>query len=110
MGFMMRIDEKNIEEELKKSQKAAVLFYADWCPFCRAFKPKFEAYAKKTDIKLLEANISEESNPLWDKYGVNVVPTVVVFSKGKQLVRADGKAGVGLSESEMDALLKAATK
>ncbi len=107
---MINVDRSNVEDKLSRSERTAVLFYADWCPYCRAFKPKFEAYAKKTKTELAEANISDEGDPLWDKFRVEVIPTVVVFSRGKQVARADGKAGIGLGEADLERVLKESDK
>jgi thioredoxin 1 len=101
---MKGLDEKDIEKETK--EKTIVMFRADWCPFCRKFRPDFESYEGKVKVKLSEAVLNQDENPLWDKYDVKVVPTIIAFKGGKEIGRRNGKAMIGLSKNDMDSLLK----
>lgn len=102
----MQVNDANIEKGLKEKSGAIVLFYASWCPYCKRFKPEFEEYESRTKIALAEALIDEDENPLWDKYNIMVVPTMVAFKNGKAVSRRDGKPAKGLSKADMDSLLK----
>ena len=44
--------------------------------------------------------------PLWDKFSIIAVPTLIAFDKGKIISRRDAKRGVGLNESDLDSMLK----
>jgi thioredoxin 1 len=101
---MLTVTDKDIVRMTE--DKTMVLFRADWCPFCRRFKPIFDSYERKTTIKLAEAVINEDEDPLWDRYNIKVVPTLVAFRNGKPVARRDGKAGIGLEREDMDSLLK----
>jgi thioredoxin 1 len=104
---MQELDNKNFDKGVSNiKDKTVVLFYADWCPFCRKFKPVFESYDDKADARLAEAKINDEDNPLWDKYKIEVVPTIVAFKGGRVVARRDGKAGMGLFDEDLKALLK----
>jgi thiol-disulfide isomerase/thioredoxin len=85
----------------------AVGFLASWCPFCRAFRPKFERFSAGPEVHLAVADVSEEENPLWDSLRVEVVPTLVVFRDGRPTWRRDGRAGEGLDERDLRALAAA---
>ena len=87
------------------NDKAIVLFYADWCPYCSAFKPIFESYTAD-DFKLVKAKVNEDDNPLWDRFDIMAIPTIIAFKDGKIIARRDAKAGVGLSKADMDELIK----
>jgi len=50
--------------------------------------------------------IDDWDNPLWDEYKVDVVPTLVLFDKGKPLYRRDGVLGRGLGDSDLAAIAK----
>ena len=107
-------------EQLKPTQfdklfslggKALVMFYADWCPFCQRFKPIFESAAAKsksstTSCKMYEAQVNDDDNPLWDRFSINAVPTVIAFHKGNIISRRDAKMSAGLNESDLDSILK----
>jgi len=78
-------------------------FLADWCPFCRSFAPKLEALADHGAFQLLRADVSDEESPLWDRFGIEVVPTVIVFRDGVPVFRRDGRLGQGLREADLNA-------
>jgi thiol-disulfide isomerase/thioredoxin len=84
------------------------LFYADWCPFCRSFLTIFEsAMVKSAEPLGALVNISDENNPLWETFKVDIVPTLVGFRDGLVKVRKDGVASIGLGMPELeDALQK----
>jgi protein disulfide-isomerase A1 len=71
----------------------AALFYADWCPHCVEFKPKFEAVANRLNGKTckskkrlrLEKVDCVKYGDLAETYNVRGFPTV-------KLIRADGDA------------------
>jgi len=86
------------KEELGKivaAGKAAVLFYAGWCPDCSRFMPVFDAAAAKAKVKVkvAKARIDEDENPIWDDYKIERVPTVVLFEDGKEKMRVEEKGG-----------------
>jgi hypothetical protein len=52
------------------------------------------------------ANITDDENPMWEKYQVEAVPTLLVFKNGKEISRRDAILGVGLTEEDIISLLK----
>lgn len=86
------------------NKKSVVLFYATWCPYCANFKPTFEA-AKIEKAAKFGAIIDEDENPLWDRFNIQAVPTMIVFENGKIVSRKDAKKSVGLTKSDMDHIL-----
>jgi len=70
-----------------------VLFHASWCGFCTRFRPQFEARARETGDRFVKVDISDEECPLWDDLGIKVVPTVIIFSGGKEMHRESGMLG-----------------
>lgn len=89
--------------EFLKRKEALVLFYANWCPFCRRFKPIFEKHAKKHCIKIA---LDDEENALWERMKINFVPTVIFYKNGKEIKRLEAKPGIGISENEIIKFLK----
>jgi len=99
-------NEKELIESLKGGPRVFALFYASWCPFCRAFLPIFEQHAQRNvGDKFLLVKIDDETNPLWEKYEVDVVPTVILFQGEKVSRRLDGTLGVGLNERQLERFL-----
>lgn len=92
-------DGKEFKSGLGDSEVCAV-FYMTYCPFCRAFCPKFEAKFKDKPNYVMVALDSDE-DPLWEECRIEAVPTVLVF-KGKKIVRRfDAVPGVGLGIEEI---------
>jgi thioredoxin-like negative regulator of GroEL len=47
-------------------------------------------------------DISDDDNPLWEVFGIEVVPTIIIFKDGKAVFRRDGVFGRGLSEKAIE--------
>lgn len=62
-----------------------ILFTASWCGYCAALKRELEAAS--ADFGLYEMDISDEANPAWNEYEIQVVPTALFFKAGKELSR-----------------------
>jgi thioredoxin 1 len=102
---MSKIDvEYDLDEALKSKGKVLVLFYASWCPFSRSFLPIFDKYAQKNPQGCLRVKTDDKAK-LCEKYSVNVVPTVLIFEKGKVTKRLDGAPGAGLNEKQLKKLV-----
>ena len=90
-------------------KKAVVLVHATWCPFCTRFKPVFgRAAAELKGWDALECIIDDEANPVWARYHVDAVPTLLFFEDGVVTRRLDSALGVGLTESDLRQALAAA--
>ena len=83
------------------------MFYADWCPFCQKFKLTFESFAHTTDkkIKFYAHMINDDDDPLWDRFSINTVPTLIAFDGNEIISRRDSKMGVGLNKTDIDSIL-----
>ena len=90
---------------LKSDKKTVVLFYATWCPYCSNFKPTFES-AKIENANKIGSIIDEDENPLWDRFNIQAVPTMIIFQNGKVILRKDAKKHVGLTKLDMDLVVK----
>lgn len=90
---------------LENSKKTLVLFYASWCPHCANFKPTFEevnceGFEKRASL------IDEDENPLWERFDISVVPTMIAFQNGNILTRRDAKRGIGLTRHDMKSMIE----
>jgi thiol-disulfide isomerase/thioredoxin len=92
--------EKELELFLNSCPKAAVLFYASWCPFSQRFLPIFEQKAESFKGSCRRVAI-DDLGGLVGKYSINVYPTVILFENGKASKRLDGRSGVGLNEKQL---------
>jgi thioredoxin 1 len=85
-------------DRLLRPGRVAVCFHATWCGFCLRFLPKFRARDGQLGGELALADLSDEENPLWDRFGIEVVPAILGFEDGALVWRIDSPMGVGLSE------------
>jgi thioredoxin 1 len=92
--------EYDVDKVLKSKDKSIVLFYASWCPFSQKFLPVFKKYSQAKPDSCLEV-VTDDKASLCMKYDVDVVPTVLIFEKGKVTKRLDGEAGIGLTEKQL---------
>lgn len=94
---MMEIRElQEFDRLLKAPEPTVVLFWATWCPFCRRFKPEFDRLSREIPCRSAAVYLDDESNPLWDDYAVDVVPTLMLLRGGEVLDRENGILGYGL--------------
>jgi thiol-disulfide isomerase/thioredoxin len=92
---------------LLDSGNILAVFYANWCPFCRSFLNTFNStMKKKSRPQGALVDISDENNPLWETFKVEIVPTLVGFRNGAAIARRDGVPGVGLGKRELDDALR----
>lgn len=91
---------------LESKEPTVVLFWATWCPFCRRYKPEFDKIAAKWPWRFASVYLDDESNPLWDDYEVDVVPTLAFFRAGDLVDRQDGVLGYGIDRKATDAFVQ----
>lgn len=82
--------------QLRRPRRYAVCFHATWCGFCRRFLPAFRERDGRLGGRLAEADISDEENPLWGRFGIEVVPALRGFEDGTLAWAVDSPLGVGL--------------
>ena len=90
------------EEVLKSDIPVLVDFWATWCGPCRMLAPVVSEIAEKyaDKVKVCKVDI-DENVPLAEKYGIEVIPTLIVFKGGKEQAR---KIGL-ISQAEIESML-----
>ena len=86
------ITDKNCEEEVVKAKGPVLIdFWAEWCGPCRMVGPLVEELAKEYKGKLKVGKLNVDDNPASPTtYGVMNIPTLIFFSKGKEVERVVG--------------------
>jgi thioredoxin 1 len=83
-------------------------FFADWCPHCVRYLPAFERHPGRAGVELVQVDISDENDPLWDEFEIEVVPSLLLFKGGRLAGRVDGVLGRGLKPEDIERALSAA--
>ena len=65
-------------------------FWAPWCGPCRMMAPHFEQAARDMPhIRFVKVN-SDEAPQASAQFGIRSIPTLIVFSQGKEVERVSG--------------------
>ena len=68
-------------------------FWAEWCGPCKMMHPIFDRMAKKyRHIKFARVNV-DQNQDISMKFGVQAIPTFIMFKDGKQVERMMGAVG-----------------
>ena len=97
------LNKENFKKEvLEKKGKVLVDFYAVWCGPCKMLAPVLEEFAKnRDDIEVKKLNVDEMVESAIE-YGVNVIPTLILFENGVEKKRSVGF----IKEDELNDLVK----
>lgn len=92
--MVVNLTDENFEKEINGTNKLVLVdFFADWCGPCKMLAPVLEKVAEdmKEKIVLLKANLDDIPKTA-GKFGVDRVPTVVLFKNGKPVSGFVGQA------------------
>lgn len=82
---MLVLTAENFKEEVLESEIPVIVdFWATWCGPCKMIAPELEKFAEnnKDKIKVGKLNI-DDYTPIALEYGVEVIPTLMLFANGK---------------------------
>jgi thioredoxin 1 len=103
------VTEQSFEGEVLQSDKPVIVdFWAEWCGPCHAVAPVLDRIVEESngDLKLVKVNIDEQP-ALSQRYGVQSIPTMILFKNGEPAAAAIGaqpkpalEKALGLVDSE----------
>ena len=88
------ITNANFEEEVIKSEIPVLVdFWATWCGPCRMVGPVVSEIAEEYGgkVKVGKVNVDEEDE-LAERFGVQSIPTIILFKNGEEAARNVGFA------------------
>jgi thioredoxin 1 len=92
MGNALAVTEQTFDNEVLKSQVPVLVdFWAAWCGPCRAIAPTVEELASEYAGKLKVVKVDvDENQDVSMRYGVQSIPTLLVFKDGQMVERLVG--------------------
>jgi thioredoxin 1 len=100
---MESVTEATFDAQVLQSEKPVIVdFWAEWCGPCHAIAPVLEKIAdeRTEELTLVKVNIDEEQG-LAMRYGIQSIPTVVLFKDGQPAAAAIGAQPKGALERSL---------
>tara|TARA_Y100001935_G_scaffold255591_1_gene269755 strand:- start:1510 stop:1833 length:324 start_codon:yes stop_codon:yes gene_type:complete len=85
MSNVIESNDSNFENDVLKSDIPVLVdFWAPWCGPCKAVAPVLEEISIefKDKIKIIKINV-DDNQEYAAKYGIQSIPTLLVFNKGE---------------------------
>lgn len=91
--MLKNIKKDEFDSQVLKAEKVTLVdFYASWCGPCQMLGPVLENIAKnEEDFDIIKVNI-DDAQDIAIQYGVEVVPTMLIFKQGQVVGQLVGYA------------------
>ena len=101
----MVLNDSNFSAEVGASKGVYVVdFFATWCGPCKMIGPVIEEIAKEYEGKAKVGKVDVDAAPnTAQQYGVQSIPTIVIFKDGKEVDRVIGFQGKEALVARIDA-------
>ena len=88
---IQHLTQENFDKTINAAETALVDFWAPWCGPCKMLGPVFEEAEKEVNGKAVLAKINvDEQQDLAVRFGVTIIPTLILFKNGKEVKRSLG--------------------
>lgn len=88
------VNAQELAAEVAENRVVLLDMWAQWCGYCRMLDPVLEEVADEleaggSDVVICRVNVDEEAE-LADSYGVDSIPTLMLFVDGEPAARTSG--------------------
>ena len=89
------VTDNSFEKEVLEAEKLVLVdFWAEWCGPCRMLAPTIDSIAEEHASAVGVVKLNVDENPATTAaYGIKGIPTLILFSDGKEVERIVGAAG-----------------
>jgi thioredoxin 1 len=103
----IHISHKEFKSAVLRSELPVVVdFWATWCGPCRKIAPALESLAAEYSGQLVVAKVNVDENLMFThRYGVEGLPTLLVFKGGREVGRLQGNRKPEVLRAELEAML-----
>ncbi len=84
------LTKENFSDTIEKNETVIVDFWAEWCGPCRMFAPTFETASETHDDIVFAKVDTEDQQELAGAFGIQSIPTLMVFRDQILLYREPG--------------------
>ena len=105
---MLRLTDENFEKEIQNADKPVVVdFWAEWCAPCSILTPILEKLVNEFEGKFILAKVNlQEGQGIAQRLGIDRIPIVVLFKKGKPISGFIGARPEPVVRELLDKMLK----
>jgi thioredoxin 1 len=91
-GEPLVVTEASFEEQVLRSPVPVLIdFWAPWCGPCRMVAPTVDKLARELNGRLRVTKVNTDENPgLMNRFGIQGIPTMMIFKDGRQVDRWTG--------------------
>jgi thioredoxin 1 len=92
MAIATAVTEQSFEQDVLQSDKPVIVdFWAEWCGPCHAVAPVLDRIVDESngELRLVKVNIDEQP-ALAQRFGVQSIPTIILFKDGEPAAAAIG--------------------
>jgi thioredoxin 1 len=103
----MKTNSKTFEQDVVKSEIPVLVdFFATWCGPCKMLAPALDSLAERYQgrAKIMKVDV-DESPELAGQFGIQAVPTLILFNHGKVVQQSSGVPSMHNLSTMLDAVV-----